>query len=254
MKLHFKKYGDAGEPLIILHGLFGMLDNWHQLAQRFSSNYTVYTLDLRNHGNSPHESSMSYEEMAADINEFVEDHLLDKVHLLGHSMGGKVAMQVAADYPGILHKLIIADIAPKAYPPGHQVYFNALKSIDFGQMNRRSEADKALQAFVPEMGIRLFLLKNLKKEAQGYGLKMNLHVIEEFYSQIAGTITLDWPYNGKTLFLAGEKSNYITDDDQREIPEAFPNCEFKTINDAGHWLHADKPNDFFDAVMDFLMN
>jgi esterase len=253
MELAYKEYGERGNPpLIILHGLFGMLDNWQMHAQNFAKDYHVYSLDVRNHGRSPHDMDMSYSAMAQDIQEFCQLHLLDNIMLLGHSMGGKIAIKVTVEFPSLIRKLIIADIAPKAYKPGHLKYFEAFRNIDFGKLETRKEADEAFAQFESNLGIRLFLLKNLEKAEEGYSLKFNLDIIENYYHEIIGEVEIPHVIDTPTLFVYGEKSNYVTEDDKLDIESKFLNVEFAPISNAGHWLHADNPNEFFEKVSKFL--
>lgn len=253
MELYFRKYGGGSTPLLILHGVFGMLDNWHSLAKKFSEKYTVYAIDLRNHGHSPHSDEMGYEVMANDIFELVEKEKLEKVVLLGHSMGGKVAMKFAAMHPEMLHGLIVADIAPKRYKPGHLEIIAALKGLDFKVIATRTQATQALSQSIDEGGVIHFLLKNLtRKDDGGYGLKMNLEAIENSYDEIIGEIEFGWPLNIPTLFLKGANSRYIKPKDEAEIEQWFTEAEFETVSDSGHWLHADNPIEFQEKVEAFI--
>jgi esterase len=253
MDLSFKKYGDQGQPLLILHGVFGMLDNWHSLSKKLSHHHVVYSIDLRNHGQSPHNSEMTYEVMASDVAKLIKKEKLDQVILLGHSMGGKVAMKFATMYPDALLSLIIADIAPKRYKPGHLKIFKALKAIDFRSIKSRKEANKALADCIPDHGLVYFLMKNLTRHKDGsYGLKMNLEAIENAYDEIIGEITFDWPLSMPTLFLKGGDSNYVTEEDEHEIEKWFSNVEFDEVDEAGHWLHADHPEMFLEKVKSFI--
>lgn len=253
MELAFKHYGDLQKPpFIILHGLFGMMENWHYHAKLLGEYYSVYTLDLRNHGRSPHSDIMSYEAMAEDVAEFCTIYQLQDIILLGHSMGGKVAMQFAVSFPQLLSKLIIADIGPQAYPPGHEKYFKAFREIDFSKIHSRQEADEAFSKYESDIGIRLFLLKNLERDGNGFKLKANIPIIENFYSDISGAITIPFPISVPTLFMKGEKSGYIRDKDLADIKELFPFAEFVTIKNAGHWLHAENQGDFYQELIKFL--
>jgi esterase len=256
VKLHHKKYPCTGTTskghLFILHGLFGMLDNWHNMARKFSKEYTVISLDQRNHGNSPHSDAMSFDLMADDIAELMHDLAIDKIDLLGHSMGGKVAMKFADRHPDKLDKLVIVDIAPKAYKPGHNAYFNAFHNLDFSQCETRKDADEALATIEPNVGIRQFLLKNLERAEQGYRLRFNLKPIEDFYPTMIAALEFEWLINAPTLFLYGEKSGYILERDIISIETTFTQAEFVCIADAGHWVHAEQPDAFAQAVLAFL--
>lgn len=253
MELAFKQYGNKDNPpIIILHGLFGMLDNWQYHAKLLGEQYAVFAVDLRNHGRSPHSSVMTYAAMAQDIAEFCQKHHLNNIILLGHSMGGKVAMQFAVDFPQFLSKLIIADIGPQAYPPAHGIYFRAFNEIDFSKFQTRQEADEAFAKYEANVGIRMFLLKNLERAVKGFQLKCNVQAIEAAYNEISGKIDIPFPISIPTLFMRGENSGYIREKDLADIKELFPFAEFVTIKDAGHWLHAENQGQFYQELIKFL--
>lgn len=257
MKLFHKVYpckeNESSEYLFILHGLFGMLDNWHNMARKLSAHFHVVTVDQRNHGQSPHSDEMSFELMAADLAELMDDLNVGSAHILGHSMGGKIVMKFADLHPDKLEKLIVVDIAPKKYKPGHTAYFNAFNTIDFSQCETRKDADAALAEIESNVGVRQFLLKNLDKADQGYHLKFNLKPIEAFYPAMIDEMSFQWIITTETLFLYGEKSGYITENDKLTITETFTQADFVGIPDAGHWVHAEQPALFYDAVVDFLV-
>jgi pimeloyl-ACP methyl ester carboxylesterase len=255
MELAYKQYGeDHNKPaLIILHGLFGMLDNWQLQAKVYAQHFRVFTLDQRNHGRSPHSPEMNYDAMAQDIANFCSQLNLENIILMGHSMGGKTAMQVAVNHPEILSKLIVADIAPKAYKAAHTKYFEAFKSIDFSAIESRKEAEEAFAKFESNTGIRLFLLKNLQKAEKGYELKCNLETIERAYPIISGAIEIPYPISIPTLFIKGENSNYINSEDEYEIEQKFTQVEFKTVSKAGHWLHAENTEEYLQKTLEFLL-
>ena len=251
MKLHFKKIGE-GNPLLIIHGLFGSADNWGTLAKKFATNNTVYLIDLRNHGRSPHSTEMNYDIMADDLNELISDENILNPILLGHSMGGKAALQYAEKYPNVLKKLIVADIGIKQYPMHHDVIISGLKNVDLNIIQSRSEATKKLGEYVKEFGIQQFLLKNLYWIEKGQlAWRMNLNVIAEKIHEILKEIKIN-KNETETLFLRGELSNYILEDDFEDILKAFPNGEIKTIEGAGHWLHAENPSSFYKKVVNFI--
>lgn len=253
VELFYKKYGEQGPAFLILHGVFGMLDNWHSLSKELAKNYQVYAIDLRNHGHSPHSSEMSYELMADDVLQVLIKENIDECILLGHSMGGKVAMQFAALHPEKLKALIVADIAPKRYKPGHLEIIAALKSMKFDKVKSRADAQKQFSELIQDPGVRNFLLKNLHRNEDGtYRFKMNLPAIEKAYDHIIGEIEFSWPLNVPTLFLKGAKSRYIQPHDQAEIEQWFTEVEFEEVSEAGHWLHADNPQEFLLKVQDFL--
>lgn len=250
MKLNYIKIG-SGQPLLILHGLFGSLDNWKTLGNRFAENYEVYLIDQRNHGKSPHSREFDYHVMSDDIAEFVEDHSLENINLLGHSMGGKTAMTYAQENEGIT-KLIIADISPKAYEPHHNNLVEAMEEIDFSKINSRGNIEEILSKSIPSVGIRNFLMKNIYWREKGVlDWKINLPIIKENMVGIAGEIDRE-EVDTPTLFIRGGKSEYIIDEDFKIIKDQFPNSRIETIPGTGHWLHAEEPDIFYDMVMRFL--
>jgi esterase len=253
-KLFHKVYSNpnSNEFLFILHGLFGMLDNWHNMARKLSEHVNVITVDQRNHGKSPHTDSMNFEEMAEDLALLMKDLNVESAHILGHSMGGKTAMKFADLHPDKVLKLIVVDIAPKAYPDGHARYFEAFKTMDFEAFKSRKEADNAFTAIEKNDSIRLFLLKNLEKRDVGYGLKLNIPPIEAFYPKMIDKLEFQWLINASTLFLYGENSGYIKEEDFHTIEEIFTNVQFVGVPDAGHWVHAEQPALFYDATLAFL--
>lgn len=251
--LHAQVFGE-GRPFVILHGFLGMGDNWKTLGLKYSeSGFEVHLLDLRNHGRSFHTSEFNYELMTRDVlNYYEEKNLADSV-LLGHSMGGKVAMLYATENPLKVSELIIADIGPKSYPAHHQDIISALKQMRLSEYKSRSDAEDDLAHYIDDRGVRLFLLKNLyRKNKDEFGLRMNLDVLSESMDEIGATLPEGAVYKGKTLFLRGEKSMYIKDEDESLIKRHFPKAEIETISDAGHWLHAENPDMFFEKTMAFL--
>lgn len=253
MKLNFKTFGQ-GPPLIILHGLFGMLDNWQTAAKQLSDHFMVFILDQRNHGRSPHVDEIGYPSMAHDLKVFMEDNWVHEAHLLGHSMGGKTVMQFALEYPEMVDKLIVVDIAPKAYAGGHQLIFEALQSLALETVQSRSEADQKLGQLVTDLGIRQFLLKNLSrdKDTGGFRWKMNLDVIARDYPKILAGLDAGGSFEGDTLFIRGGKSDYISTDDETSIRNLFPSSHIETIDGAGHWVHAEQPQALLKVVRQFL--
>ena len=253
MKLHFKKIG-AGQPLLIIHGLFGSSDNWGTLGKKFAENHTVYLIDQRNHGHSNHDEIMNYEAMAEDLMELINDENIKDPILLGHSMGGKTAMTFTQKFPSVLSKLIVADIGVKGYPMHHEHIIEGLNNIDLNVVKSRGEATKILANYVKEFGIQQFLLKNLFWKEKGIlAWRMNIPVIVKNMSSILGEVP-NVASQTTTLFLRGEKSNYILEDDFDNISDVFPNSTFETIYNAGHWLHAENPNDFYSIVSEFIEN
>lgn len=253
LALNYKKYGNSNRVAIIVHGLFGMLDNWHNIAKQLSNDFTVYTVDVRNHGGSPHSDEINYELIANDLQAFLDDHSIISSSFIGHSMGGKAVMKLADLHPGSIEKLCVVDIAPKKYKPGHLELMDAMFNLPVKTLESRTEADDLLAEKISDHGIRLFLLKNLQREKNGgFSWKFNLQGIFNNYNGLIDTIELSWPFSNETLFIRGEKSNYINDEDIDSIMEWFPNAEFVTIPNAGHWVHAENPKAFYTALHDFL--
>jgi len=252
MQLNYKTFGQ-GDPLIILHGLFGTLDNWQTLAKRWAKEYTVFLVDQRNHGRSPHVDEHNYLAMAEDLNTFMEANWIHKAHILGHSMGGKTAMQFAVLYPEMVDKLIIIDIAPKEYSGGHEQIIEALNNLDVSQLQDRKTADAQLKTRIPLFGVRQFLLKNLTREKTGgYRWKMNLPALTQNYQAILQNIDPSELFEGPALFVKGDTSPYIKEEDLPNIQTYFPNAQLETIAEAGHWVHAEQPEQLFKVVRHFL--
>jgi esterase len=252
MDLNHKTFGH-GHPLIILHGLFGMLDNWQTLGRRWSEEYMVFLIDQRNHGRSPHTEEMDYPAMAADVQAFLESKWVHKAHLLGHSMGGKTVMQVALHHPELVDKLVVVDIAPKVYQAGHNIIFEAMHDLQPETLADRQEAEQRLAEKIPERSVRQFLMKNLRRNRSGaYEWKMNLPVLDKHYHDILDQPEALDPFEGPTLFIRGDKSHYVQDEDIPDILELFPNAVVETIPNAGHWVHAEQPEALFQLVKDFL--
>ncbi|RNC91802.1 MAG: alpha/beta fold hydrolase [Allomuricauda sp.] len=251
--LHSKIVGE-GRPLLILHGFLGMSDNWKTLGNRYAeNNLEVHLIDQRNHGRSFHSEDFDYEFMADDVRGYMNHHHITEALVIGHSMGGKTAMQLATSYPDQVAKLVVADIAPKYYPPHHQEIINALLSLNFNEIHSRGEADKALSKHLSDFGIRQFLLKNLYWKAPGVlGLRFNLEVLQHKMEEIGESIAATSVFEKPTLFLRGDRSEYITPMDEATIKKNFPNAAVETIANAGHWLHAENPNQFFEKTMAFI--
>jgi len=252
MNLHFRKYGE-GQALIILHGLFGQSDNWNTIAKKLAeNNLSVYTVDLRNHGLSPHSDEMNYPLMAEDVKSLMDTEHIQSPILMGHSMGGKVSMWVDYLFPNLLKKLIVVDIAPKAYLPGHTDVFNALNAVDFNVIKTRKEAETVLKKHLTNEAVVQFLLKNIYWEtSEKLNWRFNLKSIQTHYEEVLKPLpTYSSPTN--TLFIRGEKSPYITNEDWKEIIKIYPNAHLVTIPNAGHWVHAEQPVLFIDTILNFL--
>jgi pimeloyl-ACP methyl ester carboxylesterase len=251
LNVFFEKTGQ-GPALFILHGLFGSGDNWRTVAKPLAEHYTVYFVDLRNHGRAPHTATTSYPEMAADILALCEAEKLNKVSIIGHSMGGKVAMTFALNYPERMDQLIVADMGIRAYPPHHADILAGLHAVDLSTLTQRFEAEQILSGHITDKGIVQFLLKGLYRTDAGFAWRFNLDTLTRDYNNILSGVSASQPYDKPVLFIRGEKSNYVRDADFPAIQELFPLATLVTIADAGHWVHADKPQQFMQAVMQFL--
>ncbi len=254
MKLLHSKIIGTGRPLVILHGFLGMGDNWKTLGNKFAADgFQVHLVDQRNHGRSFHSEDFSYSLMAQDLLHYLDYYNVQEVALIGHSMGGKTAMEFATTYPERVSSLLVADIAPKAYPQHHQDILKGLAALDFNQLASRSQADKQLSQYISEFGVRQFLLKNLYWVAKGQlGLRMNLKDLTAQIDQVGRPLDEAAIFNGDTLFLKGSKSNYIDTWDEVAIKQHFPKADVKEISNAGHWLHAENPDEFYQIVTNFL--
>ena len=250
--LFYREIGE-GTPIIILHGLFGASDNWMSIGKLLGKKNKVYLLDQRNHGNSIKSDAFDYNTMAQDVVTFIEEHQIENPIILGHSMGGKVAMNLAIESPEKISKLIIADIGPKAYPVHHQVILEGLSAINPDVIKSRKEADDILAGYVKTAGIRQFLLKNLgRKESGGFEWKINLPIITEKIENVGEPLNTQCKFEKPTLFIRGGNSNYILDEDFDLIHTIFTNSRIETIKNAGHWLHAEQPQIFVELVTNFL--
>lgn len=254
MQLYSRVRG-AGYPVIVLHGLFGDADNLSKLATDLAETAEVHSLDARNHGRSAHCASMRYDEMAADVMRYLDEHDIETCSILGHSMGGKTAMQCALSYPERIKKLIVADIAPVTYSPHHVQIFTGLSAVDRTDISSRKQAYDILSEHIEDDGVKQFLLKSLfRDDERQYRWRFNFKAIVAFYQQVLAGLEPHQAYQGDTLFIAGSDSDYILPDHKEQILTAFPKAQLKTIMGAGHWLHAQKPETFNGIARRFLFN
>ena len=259
VELNYRISGE-GEPLIVLHGLFGSLDNLGGISRRLEDGWQIHALDLRNHGSSPHTPEMSYPAMADDVVAYMDARGLDKASILGHSMGGKVAMQVALSYPQRVQAVIAADIAPVGYEPRHDAILDGLNSLNFSRVKSRRDADQQLAEYVEIPGVRQFLLKNMERvpaeekneDGPAFRWRLNLPAIDACYANIAAGPEGDGPFEGPVLFIKGGDSPYIQKQHQTTIARLFPAAELRIIEGTGHWLHAEKPDTFAALCRRFL--
>ena len=253
MLLHSRIEGE-GKPMVIIHGFLGMSDNWKTLGTQFANEgYQVHALDLRNHGKSFHTDDFSYDVMVTDVMQYCTHHQLKDIIIVGHSMGGKVAMLLATTYPELVSKLIVADIGPKYYAPHHQTILAALNAVDFSKKPSRAEVEEIVSGYIKDFGTRQFLLKNLYwVSPEQLAFRFNLKVFNEKIETVGTALPFENTFSKDTLFLRGDKSDYILDSDFETICHHFPSASIKTIKNAGHWLHAENPKDFFSLVLDFI--
>jgi len=257
--LHYQQMG-KGEHIVLIHGLFGSLENLNMVAKPLSKSYCVTSIDVRNHGHSFHENNMDYSILALDVIKLMDELSIDQFYLLGHSMGGKIAIQLALEYPKRVKKLLIADIAPVSYPPHHIEIIKGLQAIDLSKVHKRQDADEQLANYVDDLSIRQFLLRNLSQNKAGqFSFKCNLTYIANCYSHVmkANQVTQNnenkpIQFMGETLFIKGGASNYILAEHKEAIAKILPNSKAKIIQGAGHWLHAEKTSLFNKIVTTFL--
>lgn len=265
-KLNYKKFGE-GEPLIIMHGLYGSSDNWVTIARELMSNFSVYVLDLRNHGTSVHLSEHNYHVMTDDLVEFMNDNSISAATIVGHSMGGKVAMFFTALHPQRVKRLVVVDISPRSYSydkgssqvTDHKKILGALASLDLQQIENRNQVDKLLTSIIPSIRVRQFLLKNLKRDRdKSFHWKINVDVLNQNLPSILIGLEDEQDnlleYSNKSLFIKGENSDYITNTDELMIKEYFKSVEIITVKGASHWVHAEKPDEFIKIVKEFVLS
>ncbi len=253
MSLYSLIFGE-GQPFVILHGFLGMSDNWKTQGKRIGElGFQVHLIDQRNHGRSFHSEEFNYDLMASDLKQYCDEHELKEIVLLGHSMGGKTAMLFASIHSEYVDRLIINDISPRFYPVHHDRILEGLSALDFSTIRSRNQADEILAQYVPEISLRQFLMKNLYwKEKGTMALRLNLPALLNHVSEVGEALPWQLIVDTETLFLRGDRSEYISDDDVELISAQFPNSRLATIPDAGHWLHADNPEAFFEEVKKFV--
>jgi len=257
LELNYQQLGQ-GEHIVLIHGLFGSLENLNMVAKHLSQHYCVTSIDVRNHGNSFHKAGMSYEELAQDVIALLDNLAIESCHILGHSMGGKIAMKIALSSPNKVKKLIVADIAPVKYPAHHLTIIKGLQALDLTTITKRKDADEQLASYVETPSVRQFLLRNIAINDQGkFAFKCNLNNIDQGYQQIMQGFEVSKDNNnqvftGDTLFIKGGDSDYILSEHQKTIVTLFPNAKAKIIQGTGHWLHAEKTVAFNKIVVDFL--
>ena len=253
MELHHEAYGQ-GAPLILLHGLLGSADNWHSVCKILAANFKVFALDQRNHGRSPHSFDMNYAILAEDVRQFIQSRGLAQTVVMGHSMGGKTAMQLALSWPAMVGKLLVVDMAPRAYQPRHRQILDAMLSLDPARFQSRKEMETALAPAIPDLFNRQFLLKNVRRDPDGtFHWRIGLQEIARNYPSLAEAITSDRTFEGPALFLRGEQSDYLRPEDFADIQKLFPRALLQTIPSAGHLVHVDQPQAFLKAVVEFLL-
>lgn len=251
MKLFYREIGE-GQPIVLIHGLFGASDNLLGPGKALAEDYKVYLIDQRNHGNSPHSETHNYEAMAGDLKEFLESKDLENPLIVGHSMGGKTVMYFAAHNPNYEAKYIVMDISPRSYNRHHDQILDGLNSLKIEEINSRQDADKQLSSYVSDLGVRQFLLKNLERTDSGFKWKINLKVLTDQIDNIGDGLDEATRIEKPFLFIKGNNSNYIRSHDEELIRKQFRQASIEGLDGAGHWLHAEKPKDFVDLVRKFI--
>lgn len=251
----YSKIEGSGKPLLILHGFLGMSDNWKTLGTQYATlGYEVHMLDLRNHGRSFHSEEFNYEVMVQDVVAYCNEKQLENINIIGHSMGGKVAMLLAVKHPELIRKLIVGDIGSKYYAPHHQDILAGLNAVDFSKKPSRTEVDAIVAQYIPDFGTRQFLMKSLYWQTpEQLAFRFNLPVFNKEIEHIGTALPANAHFEKPTLFIRGGHSNYIKDEDWQDIQKYFPNAVLATIPNVGHWLHAENPKAFFEITSEFLI-
>jgi len=252
MKLFFRQQG-SGDPIVILHGLFGSSDNWLTVTKKLAEKNQIYLIDQRNHGRSPHDERFDYQSMVEDLKEFLIEQKIESPIIIGHSMGGKVAMNFAQQNPDSIKKLVVVDIAPRFYPVHHDSILESLMTLDLRTLQSRQEADNHLGRFIEEIDVRQFLLKNLyRDDNQNFAWRINIPVIDREIEKVGDAVNFEIKFAKPTLFIRGGQSKYIQEKDFSDIKNLFPNSKIATIEKAGHWVQAQAPSEFLDLVENFI--
>lgn len=253
-QLFYSRAGQ-GEPLLILHGLFGSSRNWQSLARRYAEHFDVISVDLRNHGQSFHSSDMNYSVMAEDVKQLITSLDLPPVRVIGHSMGGKATLRLAIDHGSLLDRIVVADIAPVNYGHNHNETLDAMLSVDLSQIAGRADADEQMKSAIAEAPLRAFLLQNLVRQDDHWQWRVNLRAIDTHMGELTGfDLPASLQISVPSLFIYGSKSDYVGESERQVIQNQFSQASLQSVNGAGHWLHAEKPDIFFDLTLDYLLD
>lgn len=258
MELNYRQYSETGSPVLVLHGLFGSLSNWGWHCKQLAEQYAVYGVDLRNHGDSPHSDQLDYQLMAEDVRQLIIRLGLKSCCIVGHSMGGKVAMQLALSIPGLVEKLVVVDIAPVSYPEdadGHMNVLAAMDAVKLDAIKSRTEAEVTLEDYIPEEATRKFVLTNLVRNKEGlFEWRLDKDSIRKNYPALRAELVATQSFSKPVLFVKGSLSNYIKTEHEAQIKELFPAASVKLIMNAGHWLHAERPQALQKILLKFLQS
>jgi esterase len=256
MELNYRQYSENGAPVLVLHGLFGSLSNWGWHCKQLAQQYAVYGVDLRNHGDSPHSDQLDYQVMAEDVRQLIVRLGLESCCIVGHSMGGKVAMQLALSFPDLVEKLVIVDIAPVSYPEdadGHMNVLAAMDAVKLGEIKSRTQAEVTLEDYIPQEATRKFLLTNLVRNKEGsFEWRLDKDSIRKNYAKLRAELIATMSFLKPVLFIKGSLSPYIKPEHEAQIKELFPAASVKLLMDAGHWLHAEQPQALQKILLKFL--